>query len=787
MLLKKYTTLILLIFIALSTIAQENKKDLSKITKKEVLQMTIADLSDYDLDELMQIMDIIGASSLEELYELLLNKDVTSASKSAESIFDSPLSTTVLSYDEINASGATSIEEALRLVPGVIVREKTNGNYDIHIRGGQNMPMNNMFIYAENTTTLVMIDGRPVFNYGMGGTLWEALPISLGKLDRIEVVRGPASALYGPNAVNGVINLITKEITDDTPLISANFQGGSQSTYIGDFSMSKKMNDKISAGFSTSYDYRARNTNKIYALPNDKTLSLEDYHAAKVEGDWSKEDIFKMIEDPYKAKEKLGVNGYVNFIPNSNFNFNLSGGYVNSEAMRSTIGDTPTPYNVFCSNGYYANLISNIYGFNLQASVNNNKQDFTKGIKGWKQDSEQYHASLDYLIKWDNLNIRPGVSYQSVYYDDSKYIEYIGQGFINGEKSLKNYAASARLDYNPIEKIRLVAALRAEKYDVPDKIIPSYQFIASYKINENNLFRAVYSRANRSTFIVDAYSTYAWNSGGLSTFPNPENISFSGNQNLTLMNMDMLEIGFRSRPIKNLLIDIEAFYNKSNDFSALMPDSVSLALIPKQTTSIFGSYSALDLKSKQYGFSINADMVMSEKLIMKAHITYQKTIVDNFIDDNIFTVGPKLIGAAYMDIINPEIPQRAVYTAAYKVDPETYKDDVENEAIPSFWGSLSLTYKPIKKINITAQAYYYDKYNLYTMYDTDATRLSLDKLDYTGKMDGKFLLNAKVNYKLTDNIDLFINGRNILNNNKQEYIFMDTIGGLYLAGFNINF
>ncbi len=155
--------------LCISIFAQQNKKDVSTLQKEDILNMQIEELSLYDLDEIMQIMAIVGASTMEELYQMLLNKDVTSASKSEKNLFDSSLSTTVLTQEKITGSGATSIEEALKLVPGIIVREKTNGNYDVQIRGGQTIPMNNMLIYSENTTTLVMIDGRPVFNYGMGG------------------------------------------------------------------------------------------------------------------------------------------------------------------------------------------------------------------------------------------------------------------------------------------------------------------------------------------------------------------------------------------------------------------------------------------------------------------------------------------------------------------------------------------------------------------------------------------------------------------------------------------
>jgi len=147
---------------------------------------------------------------LEELYEKVLNPEVKTASKFDEKYFESPLSISVITGVDIDASGALNVPEALRLIPGLIVRQKTNGNYDVHIRGNDNIPSGQTLFYSENSLTLVMIDERPVYNHFQGGTFWETLPVNMENIDRIEVVYGPSSALYGPNAVSGVIHIFTK-------------------------------------------------------------------------------------------------------------------------------------------------------------------------------------------------------------------------------------------------------------------------------------------------------------------------------------------------------------------------------------------------------------------------------------------------------------------------------------------------------------------------------------------------------------------------------------------------
>ena len=185
----------------------------------------------------------------DDLYDLslqdLMKIEIVSASKKAESTFDAPLSSTVVTKSEIEASGVTTIEEALRLVPGMIVREETNGNFDTHIRGNDNLPPGNFTFFSMNNMTLVMIDGRPVYNYANGGTFWETLPISLVDVERIEVVRGPSTALYGPNAVTGVINIITNKSSDKPVSAEGSIEAGAVNTSLAAFTWEQPYGQQV--------------------------------------------------------------------------------------------------------------------------------------------------------------------------------------------------------------------------------------------------------------------------------------------------------------------------------------------------------------------------------------------------------------------------------------------------------------------------------------------------------------------------------------------------------------
>lgn len=134
-------------------------------------------------------------------FEELANITVRTVSKHEERLFLSPAAVTVLSGDEIIRSGATSVSEALRWVPGLDVAQINAAEWAISARG---------FNARFSNKLLVLADGRSLYTPLFAGVYWDMVNPMLEDLDRVEVVRGPGGALWGANAVNGVINIISK-------------------------------------------------------------------------------------------------------------------------------------------------------------------------------------------------------------------------------------------------------------------------------------------------------------------------------------------------------------------------------------------------------------------------------------------------------------------------------------------------------------------------------------------------------------------------------------------------
>jgi iron complex outermembrane receptor protein len=161
-----------------------------------------------------QSLPDVTAMSVEDL----MNVQVTSVSKRSQKLADAAAAIFVITQEDIRRSGATSIPEALRMVPGLQVARIDENKWAITSRGFNGRFANKL---------LVLIDGRSVYTPLFSGVYWNIQDVMLEDVDRIEVIRGPGATLWGANAVNGVINIITKP-AESTQSALASAGGGTE-------------------------------------------------------------------------------------------------------------------------------------------------------------------------------------------------------------------------------------------------------------------------------------------------------------------------------------------------------------------------------------------------------------------------------------------------------------------------------------------------------------------------------------------------------------------------------
>jgi len=159
----------------------------------------------------MQAENDLTALSLEDLMAI----EITSVAKKPQKVSDAAAAIFVITQEDIRRSGVTSIPEALRMVPGLQVARIYSNTWAISSRGFNGRIANKL---------LVLIDGRSAYTPLFSGVFWEVQDTLLEDIDRIEVIRGPGATLWGANAVNGVINIITKKAKDTRgSLVTAGF------------------------------------------------------------------------------------------------------------------------------------------------------------------------------------------------------------------------------------------------------------------------------------------------------------------------------------------------------------------------------------------------------------------------------------------------------------------------------------------------------------------------------------------------------------------------------------
>ena len=143
---------------------------------------------------------------LDELsLEQLMDVEVEIVSKTKESLARVPAAVTVLNSDDIRRSGAQTIPDILRQAVGVNVAQQNANYYAVSIRGFNDVFANKL---------LVLMDGRSVYSPLFSGTFWDVQDTVLDDIERIEIVRGPGATVWDANAVNGVINIISKSAKD---------------------------------------------------------------------------------------------------------------------------------------------------------------------------------------------------------------------------------------------------------------------------------------------------------------------------------------------------------------------------------------------------------------------------------------------------------------------------------------------------------------------------------------------------------------------------------------------
>jgi iron complex outermembrane recepter protein len=666
--------------------------------------------------------------SLEEL----MNIPINSASKKDETLFDAPLSSYTITRADILQAGSTSIMEALRLAPGVIVREQTNGNYDIHIRGFDNILRTNGASEKNSLSTLVMIDNRPVFNHNLGGTAWEILPVDINDVERIEIVRGPSAPLFGPNAVTGVINIITRKVTEEHQAY-ASVQYGTGNTMIGQANLGKKVNDKLSVSASFNFANRERFQTEYY---NAVTNSYSDVSGMPA--------VSKRYPHRDRAMQKWGANAFVNYKAAEKITFDLSLGLQESDVQKVLVGSMDMPLTTNITESMYANLAASIHGLAVRASYVDGTDQLDVGAVPNGNDYRNFDVVAEYPINIrKTLTITPGIAHQDTYLSDEKYIVEGDKttGYLNGSQTIGTSAAYVRTDINLTKKWRLIAGLRGDYFSSSENTTIAYEFASTYMLSDAHLIRAAVTRSNTGAFIGQSFANYEMN-----LFPG-YNLQVSGDPEYKPFTVRMIELGYRTKLHKSVHVDLDLFHQTGDNFGSYMvtqfaPTPPFPAGVPSRI-----EYQNIPAEAVQIGASMSLNIVPNERFHFKPFFTIQRSEISDLPEGH----------------VSPEAMPNLTYVSGKSTNT------------PSVYGGYFAAYKLNRKWFFNLNGYFYADHAQYDKSDPNAE-------GQYAQIGSKVLVNLKVNYSPLKNVNVFFNGRNMLNDESREFYGTDKTGATYLVG-----
>lgn len=471
------------------------------------------------------------AGAAEKDLSQVFNPEIFSLSKKKENAFDAPSATYVLSSEEIRRSGATSIVEALRLVPGVQVAKMDGNKYAMTIRG-----FNRQF----SNKLLVMIDGRTLYTPLFSGVFLDIHDYVLEDIDRIEAVRGPGGTIWGANAVNGVINIITKS--------AAQTQGGYFSQIVGN--QDKSITEVRYGGETLSGDYY-----RLYAKKSVRD-GVDRYISKTENKDGYGQDRAGFRYDLSSiSNNKLSISGDVFKGIANNYFANLNNPEKNDKKSQGA--------NVVVN---WDRKISNKSSFILNSYFDYGQFDIPvlkRTAKTIDFDFQHFYSfSKDNQFTW-------GLGYRQ-YFDD------IDEGDVNGIIPL-HYTNEKRDD-------QLVTAFIQDKFAlISDEL---YLTVGS-KFEHNDYTGFEYQPNARLAYYPDRKQTiWAAISRAVRTPTRGENDITIRNQNSSLVLnqgnpgyeaeiLNAYEVGYKVKPNTRIVFDATAFYNKYRKLRTFEPTGPS--------------------------------------------------------------------------------------------------------------------------------------------------------------------------------------------------------------------
>ncbi|NIP29856.1 MAG: TonB-dependent receptor [Candidatus Dadabacteria bacterium] len=569
---KKYLYSILLFFIFLIFY----QKDVNS-------HETLKTLADYSLEELMQM-------------------DVTTVSKKHQTLFKVPSAVYVITGEDLRRSGVRNIPDALRIVPGVEVAQINSNQWAVSIRGFNSNIANKL---------LVLIDGKSAYTPLFAGVFWSDLDTLFEDIDRIEIIRGPGGSIWGANAVNGVINIITKNSKHTNGYFVNAGIGNEEKAFIdiryGNSALNNKLNYRI---FAKAFD-------------KDEFKSISNSGGAN--DDWKSYRSGFRIDYDRDSKNSFSIIGDINKV-DANRELNTP---ILSPPFSETIKEDAENKG-FSIIGKWNRFISNNSELSFQFYYDYyDKLSEFAGEKRHTIDFELLHNFSTTFITSHEINWGLGFRLTTDDITETPFLEIRDSNQTN-----ELYSAFVQDQISIINnKLFLILGTKLEHNDFTGfEIQPNAKIL--FTPDDDNTFWLSASRAVRTTSRIE--------DGVLSLvlgFPDPITnlpalVFAVGSDDFDSENLYAIEMGYRTKPRDWITFDLSLFYNFYYDLEFLKLSGTEMSSDPIDHIRILMEFEN-ELEADTYGFEVATNFVLTRFWKLKFNYSYLNIDIE---DTDVFQI-----------------------------------------------------------------------------------------------------------------------------------------------------
>jgi iron complex outermembrane receptor protein len=604
--------------------------------------------------------DISSPAALKKLsLDELMDLDVTSVAKEPEPYGQAPAAIDVITGDEIQRSGASSIPEALRLADNLDVAQKNSHDWAISARGFDTSLANKL---------LVLIDGRTVYTPLFAGVFWDEQDYMLEDIDRIEVISGPGGTLWGANAVNGVINITTKS-ADKTQGLYVDGGGGSE---LRDFGGARYGGTLASNVYYRVYGKYFDRNSEVFGNGNDSTDSWNQGQGGfRIDAEPSLQNTITLQGDYYAGHEGVTTGGRAN----------VAGGNVLGRWSHTFSDDSDMSLQMYYDRTHLADPIP--------ADVNGALTLAPAGIL--TDDLDTYDLDFQHRLHLgERNNFVWGLGYRFTHEVDQNAPAL---AFLPPTLDQNLFSLFVQDEIKLLENLSFTLGTKVEHNDYTGfEEEPSGRI--QWNVTPKQMLWAAVSRAVRMPSRVDDDERLPI-SPPLSGVFGPNLLT--GNSNFVSETLIAFEAGYRAQLHERISTSISTFYNLYNDIRSAntSPTPFGLPVIYEN-----------NLKGETYGFELTADYQVLDW--WRLHGGY------DLLKENIYVKpGQTDINNAHNEIADPQqqfsirssmdLPKNVdLDTALRWVDTLTINNGATLGTVPSYFElEARLAWRPIKRLELS--------------------------------------------------------------------------------------